>query len=71
MTQSLHDDDNINDNDDARAIAIPEVFSENSRSKNEFVQCQDFTSLENATSLGLNAHSVFRFFFSFLKDGIM
>ena len=32
MSKFLHDDD---DNDDAKAIAIPRVFSENSRAKTD------------------------------------
>ena len=39
MSQFLHDDDD--ENDDAKAIAIPRVFSENSRAKN----------LENKTTI--------------------
>ena len=31
----MHDD---NDNGDAKAIAIPRVFSENSRAKNKLIQ---------------------------------
>ena len=34
MSKFLQDEDN-NDNDVATAIAIPQVFSENSRAKNE------------------------------------
>ena len=29
MSHFLHDDDNKNENDDTKAIAIPHVFSEN------------------------------------------
>ena len=36
MSKSLNAKDNYDDNDDAKAIAIPRVFSENSRAKYSF-----------------------------------
>ena len=33
MSKFLHANDNNDENDDAKAIAIPQVFSENSRAK--------------------------------------
>ena len=33
MSKFLHDDDNSDDSEDAKAMAIPQVFSENSQAK--------------------------------------
>ena len=35
MSEFLHDDDDADENDDAKAIAIHRRFSENSRAKNK------------------------------------